>query len=114
MKELRLNIDLDEGQEWFGAYQTPTYREFTLLGNTINKAARLSDFARNYSIWVTKNMLATVNSKECEKVTCEIRRQSKDRQEILEPSTYGHVNNLKNLEDPTNVKLHDIGALPVT
>ncbi|NQV54897.1 MAG: hypothetical protein HQ503_03490, partial [Rhodospirillales bacterium] len=34
--ELLLNIGLDEGQEWFGSYQTPTHLEFTVLGDTIN------------------------------------------------------------------------------
>ncbi|MEK9677824.1 MAG: adenylate/guanylate cyclase domain-containing protein, partial [Rhodospirillaceae bacterium] len=43
---LKLNIGLDEGQEWFGAYQTTTHLELTVLGDTINQAARLSDFAR--------------------------------------------------------------------
>ena len=54
--QLKLNIGLDEGQEWFGAYRTPTHLEFTVLGDTINRAARLSDFARDGSIWATKNM----------------------------------------------------------
>ncbi len=114
MNELRLNIGLDEGQEWFGAYQTPTHLEFTVLGDTINRAARLSDFARNNTIWVTKNMLATLNSKERQKLTYGIRRQSDDGQEILVPSTYGRINNLRDLDDPANMKLRDIGALPVT
>lgn len=114
LNELRLNIGLDEGQEWFGAYQTPTHLEFTVLGDTINRAARLSDFARNNSIWATKNMLATLNSKERDRLTYGIRRQGEDGLEILVPATYGRINNLKNLDEPANLKLHDIGALPVT
>ena len=58
--ELQFNTGVDEGQEWFGAYQTPTHLEFTVLGDTINRAARLSDFARESSIWVTKNLIATM------------------------------------------------------
>tara|TARA_B100000315_G_scaffold259931_1_gene318187 strand:- start:12348 stop:13925 length:1578 start_codon:yes stop_codon:yes gene_type:complete len=112
--ELRLNTGLDEGQEWFGAYQTPTHLEFTVLGDTINRAARLSDFARDSSIWVTKNLIATMAGDDREKITYGIRRKSADGQEVLVPSTFGRVSNLIDLTDPRNLKLNDIGVLPVT
>jgi adenylate cyclase len=112
--ELLLNTGLDEGQEWFGAYQTPTHLEFTVLGDTINRAARLSDFARQSSIWVTKNLIATLVGEDREKITYGIRRESADGQEILVPSTFGRVSNLIDLSDPRNLKLSDIGVLPVT
>jgi adenylate cyclase len=112
--ELLLNTGLDEGQEWFGAYQTPTHLEFTVLGDTINRAARLSDFARQSSIWVTKNLIATLVGEDREKITYGIRRESADGQEILVPSTFGRVSNLIDLTDPRNLKLSDIGVLPVT
>ena len=112
--ELRLNTGLDEGQEWFGAYQTPTHLEFTVLGDTINRAARLSDFARNSSIWVTKNLIASMIGADREKITYGIRRDSADGEEILVPSTFGRLSNLIDLNDPRNLKLNDIGVLPVT
>jgi adenylate cyclase len=112
--ELLLNTGLDEGQEWFGAYQTPTHLEFTVLGDTINRAARLSDFARQSSIWVTKNLIATLVGEDRERITYGIRRESADGQEILVPSTFGRVSNLIDLTDPRNLKLSDIGVLPVT
>jgi len=58
LNDLRLNIGLDEGEEWFGTYQTPTHLEFTVLGDTIKRASRLSDFARRGSVWVSKTMMA--------------------------------------------------------
>ena len=105
---------MDEGQEWFGAYQTPTHLEFTVLGDTINRAARLSDFARNSSIWVTKNLIASMIGADREKITYGIRRDSADGEEILVPSTFGRLSNLIDLNDPRNLKLNDIGVLPVT
>ncbi len=112
--ELRLNTGVDEGQEWFGAYQTPTHLEFTVLGDTINRAARLSDFARESSIWVTKNLIATMISSDRDKITYGIRRESADGQETLVPSTFSRISNLIDLNDPRNLKLNDIGVLPVT
>ena len=76
--ELLLNIGLVEGREWFGTYSTPTHIEFTVLGDTINTAGRLSDFAREGTIWVTKNMLGQLSSKECQKLTFGIRRPGAD------------------------------------
>ncbi len=55
--DIFLNIGLNEGQEWFGSYHAGGHVEFTVLGETINYASRISDFARNGSIWATKNML---------------------------------------------------------
>ena len=55
--ELMLNIGLVEGREWFGTYQTPTHLEFSVLGDPINIAGRPSDFPRQWSVWVTKNLI---------------------------------------------------------
>jgi class 3 adenylate cyclase len=66
--DLKLNTGVDEGQEWFGTYQTATQLEFTVLGDTINRAGRLSDFARDGSVWVTKNILGRLTPEERSRV----------------------------------------------
>lgn len=114
MNDLKLNIGLVEGQEWFGAYQTPTHLEFTVLGDTMNTAGRLSDFARDGSVWVTKAMLGQMTGKSRDKVSFGIRRRAEDGSDVLVPSTYSRVSNLINLDNPKNLKFHDIAALPVT
>jgi len=114
MTEVELNIGIDEGQEWFGTYETPTHLEFTVLGDTINIGGRLSDFARDGSIWVTKNMLAKLTAQERADVHYGIRRQSLDGMENLIPSTYSRVSNLVDLENPKYEKFRDIAVLPVT
>ncbi len=111
--ELMLNIGLVEGREWFGTYQTPTHIEFTVLGDTINMAGRLSDFARDGSVWVTKNMLGQLTSKERERVLFGIRREDRDGRDILVPETYSRISNLVDLDNPKYEKFRDIAALPV-
>lgn len=111
--ELMLNIGLVEGREWFGTYQTPTHIEFSVLGDTINIAGRLSDFAREGSVWVTKNMLGQLTSKERELMHFGIRRQDLDGEEILVPNTYSRISNLVDLDNPKNEKFRDIAVLPV-
>jgi len=114
VNELRLNIGIHEGQEWFGTYQTPTHLEFTVLGDTINMAARLSDFARNGAIWATKNLLGKLTAEERNTVRFGIRRTSDTGEEILVSSTYARVNNLLDLGNPKYEKLADIATLPIT
>src|ERR1035437_4148275 len=41
LNELFLNTGLNEGQEWLGVFHIETKIEFTMLGDTINHAARL-------------------------------------------------------------------------
>lgn len=111
--KLMLNIGLVEGREWFGTYQTPTHIEFTVLGDTINIAGRLSDFAREGSVWVTKNMLGQLTSKERDLLHFGIHRQDRDGEEILVPNTYSRISNLVDLDNPKYEKFRDIAVLPV-
>lgn len=111
---LTLNFGLDEGQEWFGTYQTPTHIEFTVLGDTINRAARISDFARDGAIWVTKNLMGTLTSDERSKVHYGVRHAGTDADEILVTDTYARINNLVDLENPRFYKFQDIAVVPVT
>ena len=112
--ELVLNIGLHEGQEWFGTYQTPTHVEVTVLGDTINMAARLSDFAREGTIWISKSMFGQLSSRERERVSYGVHRRSEDGNDILVPQTYSRISNLVDLDNPQNVKFRDIAAMPVT
>ena len=112
--ELYLNIGLNEGEEWFGTYHSATNLEFTVLGDTINHAGRLSDFARYGTIWATKNLMGKLSAEEREKIGFGIRRTNKEGREILIPATYSRLANLIDLGDGRYEKFRDIATLPVT
>ncbi|GAB6054122.1 hypothetical protein JCM17960_29420 [Magnetospira thiophila] len=114
LNELQLNIGIHEGEEWFGTYQTPTHLEFTVLGDTINQAARLSDFARKGSIWVSKQVVSKLSYHHRKQLYFGIRRRGDDGQEILVNSTFSRIVNLVDLSNPKNEKFQDIATLPVT
>jgi class 3 adenylate cyclase/DNA-binding transcriptional MerR regulator len=114
VNDLRLNIGLDEGEEWFGTYRTPTHLEFTALGDTINRSSRLSDFAREGTVWVTKNMLGKLPSKLRETVRYGIRRRTESGETVIMDSSYSRISNLIDLQDSRYGKFHDIAVLPVT
>ena len=62
--DLHLNIGLSEGQEWFGSFHTSSQVEFTVLGNTSDHAALLSQHALEGSILATKDMLGALPAEE--------------------------------------------------
>ena len=112
--ELYLNTGINEGQEWLGTFQSATHVEFTVLGDTINYTARLSDFARGGSIWATKNLLGKMSAEERQRLKYGVRRKNSDGQEILVTSTYSTVDNLIDLNNGRGEKLKDIARLPIT
>ena len=114
LNDLYLNIGLNEGQEWLGVFHLETKVEFTVLGDTINHAARLSDFARGGSIWATKNLLSKLTPEERKRIRYGIRRKDADDHEILVGSTYSRISEMLDIEVPRNEKLYDIAGLSVT
>jgi adenylate cyclase len=115
MNELYLNTGLNEGHEWLGIFHIETKVEFTVLGDTINHAARLSDFARGGAIWATKSLLGKLPASDRQRVKFGIRRKDADGREVFVNTFYSRVSELAYLNDAgRNEKLNDISALPVT
>ncbi|MHB1236176.1 MAG: adenylate/guanylate cyclase domain-containing protein [Gallionella sp.] len=115
MNELYLNTGLNEGHEWLGIFHIETKVEFTVLGDTINHAARLSDFSRDGAIWATKNLLGKLPAKERQRVKFGIRRKNAEGREVFVGAFYSRISELAYLNDAVrNEKLNDIAALPVT
>lgn len=115
MNELYLNTGLNEGHEWLGIFHIETKVEFTVLGDTINHAARLSDFARGGAIWATKSLLGRLPTQERQRVKFGIRRQDSEGREVFVSAFYSRITELTHLNDTKrNEKLNDIAALPVT
>ena len=114
LHSLYLNVGLDEGQEWFGTYHSGTNLEFTVLGDTVNHAARISDFARNGSIWLTKKMLGNLTAEERSHIRFGIRRRTENGDEVLVKDVYSRVSGMVDLDEGRNFKFHDIATIPVT
>ncbi|GBG13126.1 adenylate cyclase [Novimethylophilus kurashikiensis] len=114
LNELFLNTGLNEGHEWLGVFHAETKVEFTVLGDTINHAARLSDFARHGSIWATKNLLGKLSVEERSKVRFGIKRQDRDGREVFVNASYSRLSELIDLTSPRYEKLVDIAALAIT
>lgn len=112
--ELYLNTGINEGLEWLGVFHVDTKVEFTVLGDTINHTARLSDFARSGAIWATKNLLGKLSAEQRKRVKFGIRRKNEDGFEVMVESSYSRIMELIDLNAPHNEKLHDVAALAIT
>ncbi len=114
LNELYLNIGLHEGQEWLGTFQSATSVEFAVLGDTINHAARLSDFARYGAIWATKNFVSKLTTEERGQVEFGITRRGEGDREHFVVSSYSQLGALVDLSSERYEKLREIAALPIT
>ena len=112
--EIQLNIGLNEGQEWFGSYHAGGHVEFTVLGETINSASRISDFARNGSIWATKNMLNQIPLHQRQDILFGITRRTHSDETVFVTNTYASLGNLMAETNCKNEKFRDIEMLPIT
>ena len=113
-RELYLNTGLNEGQEWLGTFQTASHVEFTVLGDTINHAARLSDFARYGAVWATKNYMGKLSTEQRQRVKFGVRRTAEQGREVFVASTYANVGSLADLSSGRHEKLKDIATVPIT
>lgn len=112
--DLLLNIGLHEGQEWFGTYHAGAHIEFTVLGETVNFAARISDFARGGTTWVTKSMLTQVPYEFRNSITYGIPRQLDDQDHIFVKDTFANVGTILDSENTINPKFRDIEMISLT
>jgi len=108
--ELCFNIGIHEGREWFGYIPV---NQFTALGDTVNIAGRLSDFARNGSVWTSKHLVSLLPGEIQQKLVFGIRRSS-DQGKIFVANTFSRVMDLVDLNKPENAKFIDISTLSVT
>jgi adenylate cyclase len=89
--ELYMNIGIDEGQEWLGTFKSDSKVDFTSLANTINHAARISDFSRSGAIWATKNLLGKLSAQERDRIRYGVRRKGPDGQHVFVPHVFSTV-----------------------
>lgn len=111
--DIYLNIGINEGQEYFGTIPTAPSIEFTVLGDTVNHAGRLSDFSFNGGIWTTKNLFNKLSSDERDNFRYGIIHRS-DEREMLVENTFGRIMDMRELDATIQEKFRDISAMAIT
>lgn len=111
--ELRLNIGLNEGYEWFGSFHSQTNLDFTVLGGTVAEARGLAGLARGGAIQATRRMITTLTPDERGRLHYGVRRRDAAGNDILIPATYAAIADLVDLETPAHARLAEFGGLAV-
>ena len=111
--ELYLNTGVSEGQEWIGSFQCARHVELTVLGDTPDHAARISEFARCGAVWATKSLVAKLSAEERQRLKYGVRRKDSEGQELFISSVFSRLDSLGAVMDRSG-KLKDVALPPVT
>lgn len=114
LNELYLNTGITDGQEWLGTFRSSTSIEFVVLGDTINQAARISDFARFGDIWATKSLIGKLPQESRKNVDYGVRRKTGSGREVFVPTSFATIASLAENPEEVNDKLRDIATVPIT
>lgn len=110
---LFLNTGITEGQEFFGTIHSASTVEFTALGDTINIATRLSEFAHNGEIWTTKNLISKLSQEDRRSFRFGVQQRGLRYDSFIRDS-FSRVSDLVLPESPHFHKLSSISGLPIT
>jgi class 3 adenylate cyclase/DNA-binding transcriptional MerR regulator len=111
--ELFLNTGINEGQEFFGTIQSANNIEFTALGDTINIAGRLSDFAQNGQIWTTKNLISRLSQEERNMIRFGVHQENQNGKIFIRDS-FSRISDIMKKDNPPFSHLSAIAGLPIT
>jgi class 3 adenylate cyclase/DNA-binding transcriptional MerR regulator len=111
--DLFLNTGINEGQEFFGTIRSADNIEFTALGDTINTAARLSQFAKNGQIWTTKNLVSKLSREDRNKLRFGVHRDNNPANRFVRDS-FARVADLIPEENRRYHSYCTIAGLPIT
>ena len=112
--ELYMNTGIDEGQQWLGPLKSAGHFEFTMRGDTLNRAARISDFATVGAVWATKNLMAKLTPQEKRRLKFGVRRKNREGREVFVPAIFSSVEHLAEPGAAPSERLKDIARLPIT
>jgi class 3 adenylate cyclase len=112
--ELFLNTGINEGQEFFGTIYSATNIEFTALGDTINIAGRLSDFAQNGEIWTTKNLISKLSQEERGKIRFGVHKENHTGKNMFIQDSFSRVSDLMIKDNSHYRQFASIAGLPIT
>jgi class 3 adenylate cyclase/DNA-binding transcriptional MerR regulator len=111
--ELYLNVGINEGQEFFGTIHSASNIEFTALGDTINIAGRLSDFAQNGEIWTSKNLISRLSQEERNLIRFGVHHENRDGK-IFIRNSFSRISDIMTKDNPHFCHLSAIAGLPIT
>jgi adenylate cyclase len=110
---LRVNIGIHCGRDWLGMMPSPSAFEFTVVGDTLVEAVKLSEFSQGGTIWVSKEVIENLSPSNRERVEFGIRFGLYE-EGFIRSGLYSLVGELFGEDELKRKGLQDIGGLAVT
>ena len=110
---LRVNIGIHCGRDWLGMVPSPLAFEFTVVGNTLAEAVKLSEFSQRGTIWASKEVIENLSPSDRERVEFGIRLEPHG-EGFVSPGLYSPVGELLRQEELEGRKLQSIRDLAVS
>jgi class 3 adenylate cyclase len=111
--QLRLNMGIHCGEEWLGTIPSSLAFEFTVMGETLVEAIKLSEFAQPGSIWASKAVIENLLPEDRQAVEFGIQLGADDRR-FVSPGIYSQPPELLSYEELERRGLQQISNLAVT
>ena len=110
---LRMSIGIHYGDEWLGTVASPLAFEFTVAGDTLIQAVKLSEFSQGGTVWASKEVIESLSSHHRERVEFGI-RAGVHQERFLSPSIYSPITDLIEQGELERKRLHIIRNLVVS
>jgi len=110
---LRVNTGIHCGRDWLGMVPSPWAFEFTVVGDTLVEALKLSEFSQGGTIWASKEVIENLSPSNRERVEFGIRLGPYE-EGFVSPGLYSPVRELLSQDELKRKGLQSIGGLAVT
>ena len=110
---LRVNIGIHCGRDWLGMVPSPLAFEFTVVGDSLIEAVKLSEFSQRGTIWASKEVIENLSPSDRERVEFGIRLEPHG-EGFVSPGLYSTVGELLSQNELKGKRLQRIRDLAVT
>ena len=110
---LQMDMSIHCGEEWLGTIPSSLAFDFTVMGESLIEAIKLSEFAEGGSIWASKKVIENMSPADRQRVEFGVRLGTA-QERFVSPGIYSQVKELVNGDELQRRGLREISNLAVT
>jgi adenylate cyclase len=110
---LQMNMSIHCGEEWLGTIPSSLAFDFTVMGESLIEAIKLSEFAEGGSIWASKKVIENMSPGDRQRVEFGVRLGTA-QERFVSPGIYSQVKELVKGDELQQRGLREISNLAVT
>jgi len=111
--DVYVNMGISEGRDFLGVIRSSSHMELISLGDSVQCANRLSEFARHGAIWTTQRLISRLEPEDRASVLYGVNRTYRRRRQFIE-NTFCRMGDLLVDENQMGDAFMDVASLSVT